>query len=55
MYLDDAHTHQDANPGYGWLSAGWRLWLTSSSPGLAVKVSLYGLYLYNEAQVRLWA
>jgi transposase len=27
---------------------------TSSSPGLSAKVSFYGLYLYNEGQVRIW-
>ena len=26
----------------------------SSSPGLSARVSFYGLYLYNEGQVRLW-
>ena len=26
----------------------------ASSPGLAAKTSFYGLYLYNEGQVRLW-
>ena len=25
-----------------------------SSPGLSAKLSFYGLYLYNEGQVRLW-
>ena len=28
--------------------------MVSSSPGLSAKVSFYGLYLYNEGQVRLW-
>ena len=27
----------------------------STSPGLAAKVSFYGLYLYNEGQVRIWS
>jgi hypothetical protein len=26
----------------------------SSSPGLKAKVSFYGLYFYNEGQVRIW-
>ena len=54
VYLDEAHIHQDADLGYGWAERGERLWVASSSPGLAAKVSFYGLYLYNEAQVRLW-
>jgi hypothetical protein len=28
--------------------------VASSSPGLSAKVSFYGLYLYNEGQVRIW-
>ncbi len=54
VYLDEAHIHQDADLGYGWAERGQRLWVASSSPGLSAKVSFYGLYLYNEAQVRLW-
>jgi len=29
-------------------------WVASTSPGLSARVSFYGLYLYNEGQVRLW-
>jgi transposase len=54
VYLDEAHIHQDADLGYGWAERGQRLWVTSSSPGLSAKVSFYGLYLYNEGEVRLW-
>jgi transposase len=54
IYLDEAHIHQDADLGYGWSERGRRLWGASSSPGLSAKVSFYGLYLYNEGQVRLW-
>jgi transposase len=54
VYLDEAHIHQDADLGYGWAERGQRLWVASSSPGLSAKVSFYGLYLYNEGQVRLW-
>jgi transposase len=54
VYLDEAHIHQDADLGYGWAERGQRLWVTSSSPGLAARVSFYGLYLYNEGTVRLW-
>jgi hypothetical protein len=54
VYLDEAHIHQDADLGYGWAERGRRLWVASSLPGLAAKLSFYGLYLYNEGQVRLW-
>jgi transposase len=54
VYLDEAPIHQDTDLGYGWAERGRRLWVASSSPGLSAKVSFYGLYLYNEAQVRLW-
>jgi transposase len=54
VYLDEAHIHQDADLGYGWAERGQRFWVNSSSPGLSARVSFYGLYLYNEGQVRLW-
>jgi transposase len=54
VYLDEAHIHQDADLGYGWAEHGRRLWVASHSPGLSARVSFYGLYLYNEGQVRLW-
>jgi transposase len=54
VYLDEAHIHQDADLGYGWAKRGERFHVASSSPGLAARVSFYGLYLYNEGQVRLW-
>jgi transposase len=54
IYLDEAHIHQDADLGHGWAERGRRLWVASGSPGLSAKVSFYGLYLYNEGQVRLW-
>jgi transposase len=54
VYVDEAHIHQDADLGYGWTQRGERFWVASSSPGLSARVSFYGLYLYNEGQVRLW-
>jgi transposase len=54
VYVDEAHIHQDADLGYGWAERGQRLWIASSAPGLSARVSFYGLYLYNEGQVRLW-
>ena len=53
VYLDEAHVHLDASEGYGWSIRGECFWLSSCSPGRA-KVSLYGLYLYNLGQVRIW-
>ena len=55
VYLDEAHIHQDADLGYGWSERGQRFWVHSTSPGLAAKRSFYGLYFYNEGQVRLSA
>src|SRR5215217_6782015 len=54
VYVDEAHIHQDADLGYGWAERGQRFWVASTSPGLSARVSFYGLYLYNEGQVRLW-
>src|SRR5215210_5253914 len=58
VYVDEAHIeahiHQDADLGSGWAERGRRLWVASTSPGLSAKLSFYGLYLYNEGQVRLW-
>jgi transposase len=53
VYIDEAHIHLDTDEGYGWSVKGERFWVSSSSPGLK-KVSFYGLYLYDEAQVRIW-
>jgi DDE superfamily endonuclease/Winged helix-turn helix len=54
VYLDEAHIHQDTDLGSGWSERGQRLWIASPSPRLSDKLSFYGLYLYNEGQVRLW-
>jgi transposase len=54
VYVDEAHIHQDADLGYGWAERGERFLVASSSPSLSARVSFYGLYLYNEGQVRLW-
>ncbi len=54
VYLDEAHIHQDCDLGYGWGQRGKRFHVASSSPGLSARVSVYGLYLYNEGEVRLW-
>jgi DDE superfamily endonuclease/Winged helix-turn helix len=54
VYLDEAHLHQDTDLGYGWAKRGERFLVASRSPGLSARVSVYGLYLYNEGQGRLW-
>ncbi len=54
VYLDEAHIRQDVDPGHGWGVRGQRFYVASTSPALADKVSFYGLYLYNEGQVRIW-
>jgi transposase len=53
VYVDEAHIHLDTDEGYGWTVKGERAWISSSSPGLA-KVSFYGVYFYNRAQVQLY-
>lgn len=53
VYIDEAHVHLDTDEGYGWSIKGERFWVSSSSPGRA-KVSFYGLYIYDVAQVRIW-
>src|SRR3954447_7234936 len=52
--VDEAHIHQDCDLGYGWAERGERFWVASRAPGLSARVSFYGLYFYNEGQVRLW-
>jgi len=54
VYVDEAHIHQDADLGYGWSARGERAWVCSTSPGLSAKRTFYGLYRYNDGQVRLW-
>jgi transposase len=54
VFMDPAHIHQDCDLGYGWAKRGERLWAASSSPGLSKRVTFYGIYLYNEGQVRIW-
>lgn len=54
VYIDEAHIHQDTDTGYGWSRKGERLWVGSNSPGLSAKVTFYGVYYYNEGQVRIW-
>lgn len=53
VYIDEAHVHLDTDEGYGWSIRGERFWVSSSSPGRS-KVSFYGIYLYDLAQVRIW-
>jgi transposase len=54
VYIDEAHVHQDVEVGYGWADCGQRLWVCSTSPGLSAKVTFFGIYYYNEGQVRIW-
>lgn len=54
VYWDEAHIHQDADLGYGWAEHSRRFWVASRSPGLAARLSFYGLYFYPEGTVRLW-
>jgi Winged helix-turn helix len=50
VHLDEAHLHPDADLGHGWGERGQRFAVASASPGLAARVSLYGLCLYNDGQ-----
>ena len=53
IYIDEAHIHLDTDEGYGWSVKGERFWISSSSSG-RTKVSFYGIYIYNLAQVRIF-
>lgn len=53
IYIDEAHIHLDTDEGYGWSIRGERFWVSSSSPGRK-KVSFYGVYIYNQAQTRIF-
>ena len=53
IYIDEAHIHLDTDEGYGWSIEGKRFWVSSSSPGRK-KVSFYGVYIYNQAQTRIF-
>ncbi len=53
VYIDEAHIHLDTDEGNGWSIKEERFWVSSGSPGLK-KVSFYGLYLYDLAQVRIF-
>ncbi len=48
------HIHQDVDLGNGWGERSKLCFVASCSTGLSAKVSFYGLYLSNQAQVRLW-
>lgn len=54
IYIDEAHIHQDTDIGYGWSDCGQRFWVSSDSPGLSEKMTFYGLYYYNDGQVKIW-
>jgi transposase len=54
VYIDEAHFRQDTDEGYGWSVKGERFWVSSNSPGLGAKVSCYGVYFYNQGQVKLY-
>src|SRR4051794_13395412 len=55
VYLDEAHIHRDADPGYGWSARGQRFWIGSHSPRPGRNLSLYGLYLFNRGGGRRWS
>lgn len=50
-FEDEAHIHQDAQPGYGWSPVGQRRYTLSYSHGLQAKQTFYGIYCYNEGKV----
>ena len=53
VFVDEAHFHLDCDEGYGWTIKGKRAWISSNSPGLK-KVSFYGVYFYNQANVQIF-
>lgn len=54
VYIDEAHIRRETDIGHGWSRKGERLWVSSDSPGLSDKITFYGLYYFNEGQVRIW-
>lgn len=50
-FEDEAHIHQDAQPGRGWSPVGERRYTLSQSPGLQARQTFYGVYCYNEGTV----
>jgi transposase len=54
IYVDEAHIHCDLDEGYGWALGSEAYEISSSSPALSKKVSLYGALVFNDPQVVLW-
>lgn len=53
IYIDEAHIQLDTDEGYGWSTLGKRAWVSSNSVGRR-KVSFFGVYLYNQGQMRIY-
>jgi transposase len=55
VFWDEAHIEQDVQLGYGWSVCGKKMYVSSMSSGPWNRVSLFGLYIYNESRVMLFA
>lgn len=54
-FADEAHMHLDADLGWGWAPLGQRLYVNSTSPPLARKLTCFGFYALGAPEpVRLW-
>ena len=55
LFGDEAHLHLDTDLGWGWAPRGQRLYVNSTSPPLARKLTCFGFYALGETEpVRLW-
>ena len=55
VFADEAHLHLDTDLGWGWAPRGQRLYVNSTSPPLARKLTCFGFYALGATEpVRLW-
>ena len=55
VFCDEAHLHLDTDLGWGWAPRGQRLYVNSTSPPLARKLTCFGFYALGASEpVRLW-
>jgi transposase len=50
LFGDEAHLHLDTDLGWGWAPRGQRLYVNSTSPPLARKLTCFGFYALGETE-----